>query len=126
MTINCISDFKKELNFNIIKLLNIHRKSSLCRELKIKIATDLSSYLKQKFKLNNKFQVSCKFSKEFLKILSTKRFFHLRNYSKMIISKIQIKIFNRCTKFLDKKLNIISLHGVDTFSIKFCVAEIIE
>ncbi len=123
---NYLSDFKKELEFNLTKQIKVNKKQYLTRIIKIKIGTKLSEHLKKRYNINNRYQFSKKFTKDFLENLSMSCYFHINNYSKIKINETQIKIFNRNATYLDSCLNKIKIKGIDTFSIKIFVEEIIE
>ena len=117
-------DFKKELCFNILKLIKVKRKQSLTKLIKIKVGEQMSQFLRETYKLNNRF-VYCQSILEDFEI-NLVRHFGDGNFAMIKNNSVEAKIFNYSTKFLDKSSNFVKIKGCDTFSIKFIVDELVN
>lgn len=118
-------DILFEIKIQTMKLLNVGRKQSLTRVLKVKLNKSFSNKIKKRFNLSNRFKGNQSFL-TFLGILDLERYFSLKNYSKIDGETVEFKIFNRKTFFLDKNLKKKYMIGLDTLSIKFQVLEIVK
>lgn len=118
------SEILLEINIQAIKLLNVGRKQSLTRVLKVKLNKKNFEIIKRKYKINNRFKENQCFQ-NLLQIEDFERYFSKNNYTKIARKTIEFKIFNRKSFFLDKNLNKKFMQGMATLSIRFQVSEIV-
>lgn len=111
---------KNEINFNIIKRLKSHRKSSQFKSFKIKLDNILYKLIKDKYKLNCRYKSNYQFIEDHG--IVQQRFINQEDFCQIDKNNFEINIsIGKTIKYLDDKLQEKKIKESPTIGIRFCV-----
>jgi hypothetical protein len=88
--VKCFQEMRNRINYEIVKVLKITRKTSLIKMFKIAISSSFSNFLKDKYKISNKFLHVNNFENDFN--LHQKRYYSENDYVVIEENSFMLKI----------------------------------